>query len=207
MHQPEPVRRDNPQRLRLSAGLPTGRKVFLIVAAPLGMVLILPLFVIGNAFRNFGGDVAWTIGVLFPWLGTAALVVAVACGLLSVVRTGAVLDGTDLVVRRIFSTRRVDLATAQRLRLTNAQSSFQAVALIPRLEAWGDAQGRSAIVHFGQARDGYLPAPEVDALTAAIRSGRRAGLAAEQAEETVRQLALRALPLPGRQPGTWGGTM
>ena len=104
------------------------------------------------------------------------------------VRNSAYLVGTELVVRTALRTQRADLATAHTMRLSKSPSDWGARALVPTLEVWDDAQGRSITMHFGLSQHGFIPQSEVHALTAAIRAGRRGGLSARHADYTVYEL-------------------
>lgn len=175
-----------------SAGAPAGNKVTVIALAVVSVVFVLPLAgVIAYAFSRFGGAFA-VIGPLLMGVFVLGLLFAVVWGLVRVHRMGALLEGTELTVRPgAFTTRRVDLATAAQLRLTN-HTGWSVSSPIPFLYAGGDAQGRTATVVFGRARNGYLPLPEVEALVATIRAGAREGVVAQQAEQAVQELYLRA---------------
>lgn len=186
-----PVTTPPSTRLTLtSAGLTSYGRILLIVLVPVVVLVVLPLgIIIASAFSRFGGVMA-VAGPLAMGLLMLVLVVSLVWGLLRVFRAGAHLEGTELVVRPgAFSTHRVDLATAGQLRLANESSGMSAV---PTLYAWTDAQGRSARVTFGRARNGFLPHAEVEALAAAIRAGARQGAMAQQAEHAVQELYLRA---------------
>ncbi|MQA78391.1 MAG: hypothetical protein GEV10_07925 [Streptosporangiales bacterium] len=178
-------------RLTLTAaGLPSFGRILLIVLVPVVVLMVLPLGpIIASAFSRFGGAMS-VAGPLFIGLLLLGLLVALVWGLLRVFRAGAHLEGTELTVRPgAFSTHRVDLASARQLRLAAESSGMSAVST---LFAGMDAQGRSAKVAFGRARNGYLPLHEVEALVAAIRTGARQGVEAQQAEHAIQELYLRA---------------
>lgn len=179
------------QRVALSAGIPTANKILVFVMTGLAIIALLFLALVASALGRSSG----TTGVLGPTLiGVFAVVAAVALvwGIASVVRVGAFVEGTELVVRKAFTEQRVDLATAQRLQLTDANQTVQSF-MLPVLGAYGDAQGRSATVVFRRTANGFIPGHEVEALTAAIRSGHRTGPVAELADQVLKDLATRAL--------------
>jgi hypothetical protein len=177
-------------RIQLSAGIPTLNKVMVFVLTAVAVVVLGFVGLVASALSRSSGSLA----VVGPALvGGFAVVAAFALvwGLARAIRSGAYVEGTELVVRGAFTTQRVDLATAQRLRLNDANPSVPS-AMVPVLGAYGDAKGRSATVVFRSSSNGFLPVHEVEALTHAIRAGHRTGIAAEQAEQVVRELALRA---------------
>ncbi|MGH3098872.1 MAG: hypothetical protein ACRDMV_23035 [Streptosporangiales bacterium] len=191
--------RPAPPYVPLSAGLPTANKVVVIVLSSICVVVVLPIGGLLTAtFLGFGGALR-VLGVLLLVLMLGVLFVIV-WAFFRVVRCGARLRGTEVTVRGGFRTHRVDLATAQMLRVATANNGWSVTPQIPTLEAHGDAQGRSATVVFRTARSGYLPLPEVEALVWAIRAGRRPPLPAQQAEQAVRELYLRTYSPYPQQP-------
>lgn len=175
----------------LSAAKPQSKGA-VIALAVVSVFLLLPFAgIVASALSNSGGMLA-VVGPLVVGVFALVLLLAVAWGLLRVFRAGARLVGTELVARGAVRTRRVDLATARHVRLTSSGSGWNAGAAIPTLDASMDAYHRSLTVHFPGARRGYLPRSEVEALVAAIRAGQRTGLEAQQAENTIGALYLRA---------------
>ena len=175
--------------LRLSVGLSSRRKALVVTLSVLGFVVLLPIgLLVASALANSSLAVlAVGVPTLLGLLGVALLGV-VAWGVCKVVRYGAYLHGTELILRTAFRTRRADLASAQLLRLSMSQDGWSGRALVPTLDVFDDARHRSVTTHFGLARRGFLPHAEVQALTAAIQAGSRAGLPAQHAEHTVREL-------------------
>lgn len=172
----------------LSAGLPTFNKVLVFVLAGLLLVAVLFLAVIANALGNSSGSLA-VVGPAATAVFAVIAVVGIVWGIAAVVRTGAYVEGTELVVQHAFRTRRVDLATARQLVLSDAHTG---TGTMPVLRAHEDSQGRSAVVMFREISTGLLPRPEVVALTAAIRAGNRSGQAAQLAETVIATLGSRA---------------
>lgn len=171
----------------------------MIVLTAVAVLVLLPIgAVVASALARSGGVLGVAGPVVLGVLGLGLLAVLV-WAFFRVFRGGADLCGTEVTVRGAFRTRRVDLATAQMLRVANANSGWTAMPQVPILEAYDDAQGRSAMVIFGTARSGYLPLPEVETLVSATRAGMRAGVAAQQVESAVRELYLRACA-PQPQP-------
>lgn len=181
----------SPQAVPLSAGKPQSKRA-VIALVVVGVFVLLPFGgIVASALSKSSGALA-VVGPLVVGVLGLVLLVAVVWGLLRVFRAGAQLIGTELVARGAVRTRRVDLATARHVRLTSSGSGWKAGAAIPTLDVHMDADQRSLTVYFTGARRGYLPRSEVEALVAAIRAGQRTGLEAQQAENTINELYLRA---------------
>ena len=188
-----PVRQ--PPRFQLSSthvpGLNRGVGVGLtVVFVPVVLAAIL-----GGAGLAGSGDLVLTLlGIVLLVVGVAGLL-AVAASLVYAFRYAAWLEGTVLVRRGAFTTGRVDLATAQSFRVRLPMPGGVYVP-VPALYAGGDASGRSLTVTFKRARNGFVPAPEAEALARAIGAGRRAGFAAQQADDALRALQHLAVGAP-----------
>lgn len=159
------------------------------LAVAFGMYLLLLLIVV-TLVTPYPPKVAVPVFVLLGLFGVLVLVAAL-WSILRIARLSATLYGSEVLWRGALTTRRVDLATAQKVR-TSDQAGTTPSGRIPILEVMSDAHGRSLTLRFASAARGYLPRYEVDALAAAVRSGRRDPLSSAQAEQAVQQLYARA---------------
>ncbi len=172
----------------LSAGLPTSSKVLAFVFVVLLVIVLLFVGLVASALSRSSGSLAVAGPIVMAVVGVVGAV-GVVWGLAAAIRTGAYVEGTELVVQHAFRTKRVDLATAQQLVLTDARAG---IGTMPVLGVHGDSQGRSVTVIFRGVSTGLLPHAEVAALTAAIRAGSRTGQSAHLAETVIATLGSRA---------------
>lgn len=176
-------------RVPLSVGLSPGRKALVVTLSVVSLVVLLPLgIIVGSAVSEAAlAAVAVGVPVILGILGLL-LLSSITWAVCRVVRYGAHLDGTTLVLYTAFRKRRADLASAKLLQLSMSQDGWSGRSIIPTLDVFNDAQNRSVTAHFSLARQGFLPYREVQALTAAIQSGARSGLPSQRAEYTVQEL-------------------
>lgn len=192
-----------PNRTPLHSGVSTGVKIFFSVVCILMLLVGVPVLT----------AIMWVMTRFFSSGGPAAAVaVVVAAGsgfgliasLLRVLRTGAWLEGTTLVARGTFTTRRCDLATASQVVLDSvAETTSVPVGStvmviptgrrIPRLNAYQAGSGHPVRTQLSYA-GGPLAPPKLLALSGAILAGGRTDPVSLQ---TAAILRAWALPQPG----------
>jgi hypothetical protein len=186
--------------MRLDIGATRGQKIGFGIALIVVLVLCAAL---GFAFGGMLGSPE--AGVAFAMLLVLLAGSGMGLAFLSVVRTGAWLEGTTLVYRRTFGTRRCDLATAAEVSVdsvaeTTAVTTYSAgggatttpVATgrrIPRLLIRCAAGRRPIRLPLRSNRGTFLPPEQLRAIAAAITAGRRPPPHDEQARTVARGLA------------------
>lgn len=177
-----------PQRIELHSGQSGAVKGILIALIVFGCLVVVPIlvFVAGIVAGYANQALAWTVRIVL-WLGLWALA---AWALLGILRTAAWLEGTTLVVRGAFRTRRCDLAAAPRVELDSVpevQSVGNGITSptgrrLPRLTAYDATTGRPVSVQLiDRPLRRWLDPPKLHALADAILAGPRPEPFARQA--------------------------
>jgi hypothetical protein len=152
------------------------RTLIIIICVLSCLWIVVGIAAVSSIAAYFGG-----------WI--AGIVLLLAVGFPTVLRTGAWLEGTDLVVRGALLSRRCDLA-ASAVRLTEDQKTG-----LPVLTAQAPSTGQQVSVLLREPKRKILIAPQkLQALSNAVMSG---GLAGTPSEQVAGQLTWLADNWPG----------
>jgi hypothetical protein len=185
--------------MRLDIGATRGQKIGFAI---LLVVVLIVFAALGYGFGAVVGSPEAGVGLAIVLTLLMGFILGIA--LLSVMRTGAWLEGTTLVYRRTFGTRRCDLATAAEVSVdsvaeTTAVTTYSAAGgatvtpvatgrRIPRLVI-RCASGRRIRLPLRSGRGSFLPPEQLRAIAAAITAGRREPPHDEHARTVARGLA------------------
>jgi hypothetical protein len=185
--------------MRLDIGATRAQKIGVVILT----VVVLVLFaLLGYGFGAIVGSPEAGVALAFLLMLVPGL--AMGLVLLSVFRSGAWLEGTTLVQRRTFGTRRCDLATApevsvdsvpQTTTVMTSTGSGGTTAMpvatggrIPRLIIRCASGRRPVRVPLRSNRGTFLPPEQLRAIAAAITAGRREPAHDEHARTVARGL-------------------